>query len=47
VHYGGLLHDFLRRYSGAELQVLAKVLRDLKAATKVGVRLVPGNETGE
>jgi len=37
------LHDFLLRYSGAELQVLAKVLRDLQAARKVGVRLVVGN----
>ncbi|MDT5000894.1 MAG: hypothetical protein QOK12_2999 [Mycobacterium sp.] len=36
------LHDFLLRYSGAELQVLAKVLRDLQAARKVGVRLVVG-----
>lgn len=36
------LHDFLRRYSGAELQVLVKVLRDLQAARKVGVRLVIG-----
>jgi DNA-binding MarR family transcriptional regulator len=36
------LHDFLQRYSGAELQVLAKVLRDLMAARKVGVRIVPG-----
>jgi hypothetical protein len=41
------LHDFLRRYSGAELQVLAKVLRDLKAARRVGVRLVIGDESGE
>ncbi|MBB5162209.1 MarR family transcriptional regulator [Mycobacterium sp. AZCC_0083] len=36
------LHDFLLRYSGAELQVLAMVLRDLQAARKVGVRLVVG-----
>jgi DNA-binding MarR family transcriptional regulator len=36
------LHEFLRRYSGAELQVLARVLRDLMAARKVGVRIVPG-----
>jgi DNA-binding MarR family transcriptional regulator len=36
------LHDFLTRYSGAELQVLAKVLRDLAVARKVGVRLAMG-----
>jgi DNA-binding MarR family transcriptional regulator len=36
------LRDFLLRYSGAELHVLAKVLRDLQAARKVGVRLVVG-----
>jgi DNA-binding MarR family transcriptional regulator len=36
------LHEFLRRYSGAELQVLARVLRDLMAARKVGVRIVSG-----
>jgi hypothetical protein len=33
--------DFLRRYDDAELEVIAKVLRDLTAARKVGVRLVP------
>ncbi|MGV0812332.1 MarR family transcriptional regulator [Mycolicibacterium boenickei] len=33
--------DFLLRYSGAELQVLVKVLRDLAGAHKDGVRLVP------
>jgi DNA-binding MarR family transcriptional regulator len=33
--------DFLLRYSNAELQVLTKVLGDLAAARKVGVRLVP------
>lgn len=33
------LHDFLKRYSGAELAVLEKVLRDLASATKVGVRI--------
>jgi hypothetical protein len=33
------LRDFLKRYSGAELAVLEKVLRDLAAATKVGVRI--------
>jgi DNA-binding MarR family transcriptional regulator len=38
----GGLHDFLQRYSGAELQVLAKVLRDLLAARKVGVRIAAG-----
>jgi DNA-binding MarR family transcriptional regulator len=36
------LHDFLQRYSGAELQVLAKVLRDLMTARKVGVRIEIG-----
>jgi DNA-binding MarR family transcriptional regulator len=36
------LHDFLKRYSSAELQVLAKVLRDLAGARKVGVRLEIG-----
>jgi DNA-binding MarR family transcriptional regulator len=41
------LHEFLRRYSGAELQVLAKVLRDLHATRKVGVRLVIDDEVGE
>ncbi|OMC31662.1 transcriptional regulator [Mycobacterium sp. GA-1841] len=33
--------DFLLRYSGADLQVLVKVLGDLAAAHKDGVRLVP------
>jgi DNA-binding MarR family transcriptional regulator len=33
------LHDFLRRYSSAELQVLEKVLRDLASTQKVGVRI--------
>ena len=33
--------DFLRRYDDAELEVIAKVLRDLATARKVGVRLVP------
>lgn len=33
--------DFLRRYENAELEVIAKVLRDLARARKVGVRLVP------
>jgi DNA-binding MarR family transcriptional regulator len=33
--------DFLRRYEAAELEVIAKVLRDLATAHKVGVRLVP------
>jgi DNA-binding MarR family transcriptional regulator len=37
------LHDFLRRYSTAELQVLAKVLRDLATARKVGVRITVGD----
>ncbi|MCV7419096.1 MarR family transcriptional regulator [Mycobacterium yunnanensis] len=31
--------DFLAAYGNAELHVLAKVLRDLLAATKVGVRI--------
>lgn len=35
------VRDFLLRYSGAELKVLAKVLADLAAAHKDGVRLVP------
>ncbi|MBX8689839.1 MarR family transcriptional regulator [Mycobacterium sp. 20091114027_K0903767] len=33
--------DFLLRYSGADLQVLVKVLADLAGAHKDGVRLVP------
>lgn len=33
------LRDFLMRYSGAELAVLEKVLRDLTSATKIGVRI--------
>ena len=33
--------EFLLRYSGAELQVLVKVLGDLAGAHKDGVRLVP------
>jgi DNA-binding MarR family transcriptional regulator len=37
------MHDFLLRYSGAELQVLAKVLGDLQTAKKVGVRIVVGD----
>ncbi|MEU0494900.1 MarR family transcriptional regulator [Mycobacterium sp. NPDC006124] len=32
-------HDFLKAYGSPELQVLAKVLRDLLAATKQGVRI--------
>jgi hypothetical protein len=31
--------DFLKRYGTAELEVLAKVLRDLLAAKKTGVRI--------
>jgi hypothetical protein len=31
--------DFLKRYGNAELEVLAKVLRDLLAAKKTGVRI--------
>lgn len=41
------MHDFLLRYSTAELQVLEKVLRDLHAAKKVGVRIVFQDEAGE
>ncbi|MGA5545517.1 MarR family winged helix-turn-helix transcriptional regulator [Mycobacterium sp. NPDC051198] len=33
--------EFLLRYSGAELQVLTKILGDLAGAHKDGVRLVP------
>jgi DNA-binding MarR family transcriptional regulator len=33
------MHDFLDRYSTAELQVLTKMLRDLLAARKNGVRI--------
>ena len=36
------LHDFLKRYTTAELQVLVKMLRDLAAARKVGVRIAVG-----
>ena len=36
------LHDFLQRYTAAELQVLAKMLRDLATARKVGVRITVG-----
>ncbi|MDA4087513.1 hypothetical protein MHAS_03586 [Mycolicibacterium hassiacum DSM 44199] len=35
------LHDFLHRYSAADLQVLARILRDLVAARRDGVRIVP------
>ena len=34
-------HDFLSRYTAAELAVLAKMLQDLLAAGRDGVRLVP------
>ncbi|MHA7661826.1 MarR family transcriptional regulator [Mycolicibacterium sp. HS_4_1] len=34
-------HDFLSRYTAAELSVLTKMLRDLLAAGRDGVRLVP------
>lgn len=34
------MREFLQRYSNADLQVLEKVLRDLLAARKVGVRIV-------
>jgi DNA-binding MarR family transcriptional regulator len=36
------IREFLQRYSNAELQVLEKVLRDLLAARKEGVRIVAG-----
>ncbi|BBX90510.1 transcriptional regulator [Mycolicibacterium boenickei] len=36
--------DFLLRYSGADLQVLVKVLADLAGAHKDGVRLVPPDD---
>lgn len=36
------LRDFLMRYPNSELEVLVKVLRDLMAARKVGVRVTPG-----
>ena len=36
------LGDFLSRYSNAELAVLTKVLRDLLATEKVGVRIAVG-----
>ena len=35
------LADFLKRYSNAELAVLTKVLGDVMAAEKVGVRIAP------
>jgi DNA-binding MarR family transcriptional regulator len=36
------MREFLQRYSSAELEVLVKVLRDLMAARKVGVRITAG-----
>ncbi|MCV7254147.1 MarR family transcriptional regulator [Mycolicibacterium fluoranthenivorans] len=36
------MREFLQRYSNADLQVLETVLRDLLAARKEGVRIVPG-----
>ena len=36
----GGLDDFLQRYPNADLQVLQRVLRDLLATRKVGVRIV-------
>jgi DNA-binding MarR family transcriptional regulator len=36
------LYDFLNRYSSNDLQVVAKILRDLLSAQKVGVRLQAG-----
>lgn len=35
------LHDFLARYSNAELAVAEKILRDLAASEKVGFAFVP------
>lgn len=35
------LQDFLQRYSTADLQVLARILGDLRAARREGVRIVP------
>jgi len=40
------MRKFLQRYSAAELEVLVKVLRDLMAARKVGVRITRGNRPG-
>ncbi|BBX31979.1 putative transcriptional regulator, MarR family protein [Mycolicibacterium mageritense] len=40
----GGFRDFLRRYSSAELQVLVKVLGDLAAASKDGIRLVAADQ---
>jgi DNA-binding MarR family transcriptional regulator len=36
------MRDFLSRYSNSELEVLVKVLRDVMAARKVGVRIAFG-----
>jgi DNA-binding MarR family transcriptional regulator len=36
------LRDFLSHYSNAELEVLVKVLRDVMAARKIGVRIAQG-----
>jgi hypothetical protein len=33
------VHDFLQAYGNGDLQVVAKVLRDLLAARKDGVRI--------
>jgi len=41
------MREFLQRYSNADLQVLETVLRDLLAARKDGVRIVPGSDRGE
>ena len=38
-------HDFLSRYTTAELSVLEKVLQDLLAASRDGVRLIPAERT--
>jgi DNA-binding MarR family transcriptional regulator len=38
----GGLHDFLQRYTNAELHVVERMLRDLASARKVGVRIVVG-----
>jgi DNA-binding MarR family transcriptional regulator len=41
------MREFLQRYSNADLQVLETVLRDLLAARKEGVRIVPAGERSD
>lgn len=38
-------HDFLLRYTAAELAVLSRMLQDLLAASRDGVRLIPAEQT--